>query len=135
MKAERLLQKLQLQAAVASERERQERRYEAAHPTVKPEVQEDQKISRICNLRKRTNDIRFQLELDKQLKLEEEKLLKASVELREANMTSAERKARAEEVRRGQILFSRLVPENHPDWRQQENPYAEFYRQQRKPKF
>jgi hypothetical protein len=72
----------------------------------------------LCNLRKRTNDIRFQLELDKQLKLEEEKLLRASMELREANMTSAARKARDEEVHRGQLLLSPVVcREWSPDWR------------------
>ena len=72
----------------------------------------------LCNLRKRTNDIRFQLELDKQLKLEEEKLLRASMELREANMTSAARKARDEEVHRGQLLLSPVVcRELSPDWR------------------
>ena len=50
--------------------------------------------------------------------------------LREANMTAAEKQARAEETRRGQILFSRIVPENHPDWRLQENSNLAFYREQ-----
>jgi hypothetical protein len=50
--------------------------------------------------------------------------------LREANVTVAEKQARAEETRRGQILFSRIVPENHPDWRLQENSNFAFYREQ-----
>jgi hypothetical protein len=33
------------------------------------------------------------------------------------NLTAEERRLRAEETRRGQILFSRVIPELHPDWR------------------
>ena len=50
--------------------------------------------------------------------------------LREANMTAAEKQARADETRRGQKLLARIVPENDPDWRPQENPNLAFYRQQ-----
>ena len=72
----------------------------------------------ISHLRKRTDDLRFQLELRQQLKLEQEPFLKESIKLREANRTPGERKAQAEEIRRGQIFFSGVVPENHPDWRE-----------------
>jgi hypothetical protein len=38
--------------------------------------------------------------------------------LREANLSAEERRLRAAETRRGQILFSKVCPELHPEWRQ-----------------
>jgi hypothetical protein len=68
---------------------------------------------------------------ERRIELEAERHLRATMALRKANMTTTEKQARAEETSRGQILFSRIVPENDPDdWRQQENPNAEIYRQQ-----
>jgi hypothetical protein len=134
MRVERLLAKMQLQAEEADRQQRQQRRYEAAYPTLKPEVQEEQKLDRLCNLRKQTADINFTLELDRQLEAESKRNLVATMKLRESRLTAEERKARDTETRRGQILLSRVVLENHPDWKQQENPNAEIYRQQRKPK-
>jgi hypothetical protein len=68
------------------------------------------------------------------LKLEAQRHLKATMALREANMTVAEKQARAEETRRFQIGLSRITsPEQHPNWRQQENSNLEFYRQQISP--
>src|ERR1700730_16946064 len=118
MKAERLLQKLQLQAAVASERERQQRKYEAAHPTVTQHMRIDQGISMICHLKDKTDEIRMELEVGKRLKAQEKKYLKAAMELREARLTPAERKAREAETLRGQRLFARVIPELSPTWRE-----------------
>ena len=69
------------------------------------------------SVRARTAEIEMELDLRKQVELEQERNLAARMKLREANRTPAEKKAQAEETRRGQILFSRIVPENHPDWR------------------
>jgi hypothetical protein len=62
MKAEMLLAKIQAQAELEWDRQWQQRKQEALHPKLTAEVMEDQKLSRICNLRKRTNEIRFQLD-------------------------------------------------------------------------
>jgi hypothetical protein len=74
----------------------------------------------ISHLQKRTDDIRMELEVRKRLKAEEEKYAKVARELREANLTLAERKAREAEIRRSQILLSRVVcPELSPTWKQE----------------
>ena len=71
-----------------------------------------------------------ELEAIRQAEVESERHLATTMKLRAANRTPAEKKAYDAEIERGQILFSRVVAEAHPDWRQQENPYAEYYRQQ-----
>ena len=108
----------------------QERKYQAAHPTVTLDRRVDQAVDMIRHLRKKTSDLRCELDLRRRLKAEQDRYQLAAAELREANLTAEERRLRVEEIRRGQILFSRIVPENHPDWRSQENSNAEFYRQQ-----
>ena len=78
---------------------------------------EDQKLNQIRYLRKETAEAKFQLELDRQLQAETKKNLAATMKLRQSRLTSEERRLRAAETRRGQILFSRLIPELHPDWK------------------
>jgi hypothetical protein len=119
MRTEQLLHRLQLEAAAESERAWRQRNYEAAHPTVTAQAVEEQKISRICTLRKQAAEARFQLELDQQLETESTKCLEATMKLRESRLTPAERKAGAEETRRGQILFAKLIPELSPSWREE----------------
>jgi hypothetical protein len=130
MKAERLLAKLQLQQEMEWEREEHERKRKAANPTVTLDLKVDQAISMIAHLRQKKDDIYAELEMRHQLKYEQASYMRALMELREANLTAEEREARAEETRRGQILYSKVCPELHPDWRQQENSNAEFYRRQ-----
>ena len=109
---------MQLQAQAADELAWRKRKYEAAHPTVRAEVVEEQKLDRLVNLRKKTAEARFQLELDHQLETESKKNLEAMMKLRESRLTAEERKARDEETRRGQILLSRVIPELSPSWRE-----------------
>jgi hypothetical protein len=109
---------MQLQAVDASRELRRQQREKAVHPTVTAEMIEDQKIRQLSNLRKQTAEAKFQLELDKQLETESKRCLAATMKLRESRLTAAERKARDEETRRGQILFSRLIPELSPSWRE-----------------
>jgi|ERR1700688_1789262 hypothetical protein len=119
MRTESLLRKLQLQEQAAAELAWRKRKYEASHPAVTAEVVEEQKLDRLVNLRKKTAEIQFQLELDRQLETESKKNLEATMKLRESRLTPAERKAREAETLRGQILFSKLIPELSPTWRQQ----------------
>lgn len=111
MKAERLLAKLQLQAEREWDQQWQQRQYEAAHPIVTQDMRIHQRVSMIRHLKNKTDDITMELEMRKRLKVEQDRHLKATLELREANLTMAEREARPQETRRGQILFSRIVPE------------------------
>jgi hypothetical protein len=118
LKIDRILHKIQLQAEEASRELRQREREKAAHPTVTQHMRINQGYSMIRNLRKRTDDIKLELEVRKRLKAKEEKYLKAAMELREANLTAAERQARKDEARRGQLQLSRVVcRELSPDWR------------------
>jgi hypothetical protein len=119
MKAERLYNKVMLEAEREEERRYETERLEVIRLNTKqPESKADQDIRRICQLRKKTGDIYYQLELDRRLRAEQDGYLKAAAELREANLTAAERRARAVETRKGQILFSKVCRELHPDWRQ-----------------
>jgi hypothetical protein len=129
MNAENLHAKLMLEAAQDEERLWYQERLDLAKAP-KPEAKSAQCMRRLRDLRSKTNAIEWELDLRHRLELEAKRHLKATMALREANMTVAEKQARAEETRRGQILLSRIVPENSPDWRQQENLNAEIYRQQ-----
>jgi hypothetical protein len=129
MNAERLHAKLMLEAAQNEERLWYQERLDLAKAP-QPESKSAHCMRRLRDLRSKTNDIEWDLDVRRRIELEAERHLRATMALREANMTAAEKQARAEETRRGQILLSRIVPENHPDWREQENPNLAFYRQQ-----
>jgi hypothetical protein len=131
MNAEHLHAKLMLEAAQNEERQWYQERLELVERKARqPESKADQCRRKLRELRAKTNAIEYELDLRHRVELESQRHLKATMALREANMTVAEKQARAEETRRGQILFSRIVPENSPDWRLQENLNAEIYRQQ-----
>jgi hypothetical protein len=129
-KDERLLMQLQREADIRFQREVDNERQEVIRQNISPESKSDQCRRKLRELRAKTNAIEHELDLRHRVELESQRHLKATMALREANLTVAEKQARAEETRRGQILFSRIVPENHPDWREQENPNLAFYRQQ-----
>jgi hypothetical protein len=88
-------------------------------------------LARLHQLRARTSEIERELSLRAQVEVESQRNLEARMKLRDANLTLTERKAQEAETREFQIRLSRITSsEQHPDWRQQENPNAEFYRQQ-----
>ena len=130
MKAERLLMQLQREAVLRFQREVDDERQEVIRQNISPESKSDQCRRKLGELRAKTNAIEGELDLRHRVELQSQRHLKATMALREANLTVVEKQARAEETGRGQILFSRIVSENHPDWREQENPNLAFYRQQ-----
>jgi hypothetical protein len=132
MRAEQLHAKLMREAARDEERSWYQERLELVKD-VHPEAKSDQYRRQLWDLRAKTNSINIELDLRRCVEQEGQRHLKATMALREANMTVAEKQARAEDTRRRQILFSRIVSENSPDWRQQENLNAEIYRQQISP--
>jgi hypothetical protein len=132
MRAEHLHAKLMLEAAQNEERLWYQERLVLVKAR-QPESKSDQCRRMLRELQTKTSTIENELRLRREVELESDKHLKVTMAPREANMTVAEKQARAEETKRGQILFSRIVPENSPDWRQQENPNAEIYRQQISP--
>jgi hypothetical protein len=129
MRAEHLHAKLMLEAAQNEERLWHQERRELVKAR-KPESKSDQCRRQLWDLRAKTNAIECELDLRCCVELEAQRHLKATMALREANMTSAEKQARAEDIHRGQVLYSNRVMEAHPDWRLQENSNLAFYRQQ-----
>ena len=119
MRAAKLLQRLEDEAHLAFSRNWKARNEEIVRlNTRQPPSREEQKRSRLLRLQKETNEILDELELDKQVETESRRYLEAHLRQRKANQTVAEKKAQAEETRRGQILFSRVVAEKHPRWRE-----------------
>jgi hypothetical protein len=132
MRAEHLHAKLMLEAAQNEERLWYQERLELVERKAgQPESKADQCRRQLRDLRAKTNAIEWELDLRHRVALESQRHLKATMALREANMTVAEKQARAEETRRFQIGLSRITsPEQHPDWRLQENANLGFYRSQ-----
>jgi hypothetical protein len=130
MKAERLLTKLLAEAEARRRQQYIAEGEEYARRNSQPESQSDQCRRKLRDLRTKTNAIECELDLRQRVELQSQKHLKATMALREANLTAAEKQARAEEARRGQILFANVIPENHPDWREQENSNLAFYGKQ-----
>ncbi len=118
MRIERILHKMQLQAEAERREQRRQEREKAAYPVVTQKTRIDQGIDLICNLEQETKDIRLELAVRQGLKRASDQYAKAALALREANLTWEEKQARDSEIRRGQILFSRIVPENSPTWRE-----------------
>jgi hypothetical protein len=118
MRAERLVAKLELQEQREWERKEQERMRQAANPTVTLDTRVDQAISMMAHLREKKRSIYVELEMRHRLKAEQASYMRAASELREANLSAEERRLREVETRRGQILYSKVCPELHPDWRQ-----------------
>jgi hypothetical protein len=106
-------------------------RLEMIRRKTKPETKSQQCQKKLSQLRVQTAEIERELSLRKEVEAESKRHVAAVVKLQAANRTLAEQKAYDAEIRRGQILFANVVPENHPDdWRTQENPNVEIYRQQ-----
>ena len=129
MDAEKLLAKLKLEAR-AREKNRNEPLPRAIRFQTQTETKAEQNRKKLHRLRARTAEIEYELKLREQVEAEAEKCMKAERALRDANLTIAERKARDAEIRAGQIAFSHVVAENHPDWR--EHARAEFQNKGRK---
>ena len=113
-----LLHKPQGEVGLALERQWNEQqqqediRLAATQPT-----KAEQCRKKLFQPRAETAQIQMELDLRKQLEAESQRNLQPRMNLRDANRTPADKKAQAEEPRRGQILFSRILPENHHDWR------------------
>lgn len=120
MRAERLYQKVMLEAEREEERRYETKRLEVIRLNAKqPESKSDQVIKRICQLQQKTGDIYYQLELDRRLKAAQERFLQASMQLRDANLSAEERRLRAAETSRGRALFSKIIPELSETWREE----------------
>jgi hypothetical protein len=112
-----LIQKLEIDAYRAADREQKEMRLEAARLKNTPQAKARQSRRELNRLRTHTAEIRNELELRRQMESEMKKFVAASLELQEANLSAQERELRDADTHRMQILFSKIVPEAHPDWR------------------
>ena len=71
-----------------------------------PPTKQELNRKRLAQLKLKTAQIQDELEVDRQLKVEEKRFVGARMLQRKANMTVAEKKAEAENIRRGQMAFS-----------------------------
>jgi hypothetical protein len=96
-----------------------------------PETKAQQCRTKLLQLSAKTAEIEYELDLRKQLEVESKRHAVATMKLKAANRTLSEQKTHDEETRRFQIALSRVTsPEQHPDWRLQQNANLAFYRQQ-----
>jgi hypothetical protein len=131
MKLESLLYRLKAEAYAKADRKWKEVRVDF----VRRKMEKPPTVTEACResartLKRKTDEIWNEIRERRMLELAKDQHTRANVALLEANRTPAERKAQAEDVRDFQVRYSRLVPEASPDWRSQENPFAEHYRQQ-----
>jgi hypothetical protein len=124
MDAALLLAKLEGEADLRFEKESNEQQLEMVRRKTRPETKSQQCQKKLSQLRAQTAEIERELDLRERVEVESQRHLAATLKLRTANRTPAEQKAYDAEVRKGQILFANIVPENHPDWR--EHARAEF---------
>jgi hypothetical protein len=122
MDAARLLEKLEGEALRFELKSNE--RLEMIRRKTKPETKSQQCQKKLSQLQAQTAEMERELDLRKRVEVESQRHMTATMKLRAANRTPAEQKAYDAEVRRGQILFANIVPENHPDWR--EHAKAEF---------
>ena len=97
---------LQREADIRFQREVDNERQEVIRQNISPESKPDQCRRKLRDLQAKTNAIEYELDLRHRVELESRRHLKATMALREANMTAAEKQARAEETRRFQITLS-----------------------------
>jgi hypothetical protein len=134
MTAERLYEKVMAEAdrhfAKQWKKERQEL---VLLRTVRPPTKSEQDRKKLSQLRIETATIERELDLRKEVEVESQRNREARLKLLEANRTPEEKRAYDAEIRRGQLLYSRVVEENSPDWRSQPNSNLEFYQRQAGP--
>jgi hypothetical protein len=119
MSAAMLLQKLEAEADARFGTEWKAKNQAIVQRMAKlPHSNEERKSNQLTQLKLKTAQIQNELELDRQLKLEEKRYVEARMLQRKANLTVAEKEAEAEDIRQGQISFSRVCREAHPEWRQ-----------------
>jgi hypothetical protein len=121
MKAERLLMQWQREAQLESIPRRTETKCQQCQ-------------TKLVRLQAQTAESERELALRRQGEVASQRHLAATMKLRAANRTAAERKAYDAEIRAGQIAFSNVVAEGHPDWRLQEHSNLAFYSQQITPR-
>jgi hypothetical protein len=131
MKLERLLYRLEAEAHVKTDRQWNLDRLDL----VKRKVPKQPTVTQSCRkkanaLRIQTADVYDEIYERRLLEIAQDANTRANLKLLELNRTPAERAARDEEVREFQERYSAIVLEASPDWRSQENPFAECYRQQ-----
>jgi hypothetical protein len=120
MRAERLYEKVMLEAERDFEKHwRQERLEIVQRNTRQPETKSQQCRKQLSQLRLQTAEVERELDLRKEVEAESQRNLEARMKLREANLTPTERKEREEETLRGRILFSKIIPELSPSWREE----------------
>jgi hypothetical protein len=131
MNLEVLLSKLQCEA----EREADKNWKRVRLDLVKRKAKRPPTVTQSCRqranaLRIQTADIYDEIYERRLLEIAQDANTRANLKLLELNRTPEKRAARDEEVRDFQERYSTIVLEASPDWRSQDNPFMECYRQQ-----
>jgi hypothetical protein len=120
MKLERLLYRLEAEASAKADLQwKQDRldlvkRRTAKQPTVTQSCRQQ-----VRDLRSQSEDIYEEIYQRKLLQIAQEQLTRANMALMQARQTPQERKEMEEETLRGRILFSKVIPELSPSWREE----------------
>ena len=109
-----LLHKLQGEADLALERQWNEQQQEGIRLAATQPTKAEQCRKKLFQPRAETAQIQMELDLRKQLEAESQRNLQPRMNLRDANRTPADKKAQAEEPRRGEILFSPYLAREPP---------------------
>jgi hypothetical protein len=107
-----LLEKLEAEAV---EKSWLDRKREAMQP--KQVSKADTNINKICQLRSRTKEMRFELESNKQVELETKRNQEAAIALYRSNLTPAEKKENYLHMQKMAVPYSSLCAEVSPTWR------------------
>lgn len=119
MKAQALVEKMQLQEERDwLHKQQQDRKRKAMQPK-KPQSRAAANIAKVTQLRHQTAKMRFELESNKQLAAATKSHQDASVALYLANLTPAQQAERDEDTRRMAVYYSSLCPELSFAWREE----------------
>jgi hypothetical protein len=115
---EQLLFRLEWEQLDQRDRQLAAENMEMAQLQSSPEVRAARNRKKLSDLRHCTAALQDELKLKRELEAQRKRHAKAAVALKEANLTTEERRERDADTQRFQMLFSRICPESHPDWRQ-----------------
>src|ERR1700722_9042447 len=119
MNMEQLLYRLQFEACDDFNRKVIQQKLESARIADTPKVRAARTRVKVDKVQSKTAAIQEELKAKRELAEETKLHAKAVLELREASLTTEERRARDADTLQFQKVFSRVCPEAHPDWRQQ----------------
>ena len=120
MRAERLYEKVMLEAEREADKKWKRDRLDVVQrKTTKPPTVTQSCRKQVFELRAKSEAVYEEIYQRKLLQIAQEQLTRANLALMQASRTPQERKEQEEETLRGRILFSKIIPELSPTWREE----------------